>query len=108
MVILWEESISKGKIQDHHIVLVHMPGMGKGTASQAASSLRSSYPEIKLALAVGLCGGVPSCLGDKDGLVLGDVVISDGVVQYGFGRQFPDNFLGNARSLVPGPKLGPN
>ena len=87
------------------IVLIHMPGMGKGTASQAASSLRSSYPDIKLALVVGICGGVPSSLGDKDGLVLGDVVISDGIVQYDFERQFPDKFLGKARPVVPGPKL---
>lgn len=49
--------------------------------------------------------GVPSYLGDKDGLVLGDVMISDGIVQYDFGRQFPDIVLGKARQVVPGPKL---
>lgn len=94
-----------GNIRDHHIILVHMPGMGKGAASQAASSLRSSYPEIKLALVVGICGGVPSYLGGEDGFILGDVVISDGIVQYDFGRQFPDTFLGKVRPEVPGPKL---
>lgn len=81
-----------GKILHHNVVLVHMGGMGKGAASQASSSLLSSYPEIKLGLVVGICGGVPSYSGRKDDLILGDVMISDGIVQYDFGRQFPDTF----------------
>ncbi|KAJ5379376.1 hypothetical protein N7509_012495 [Penicillium cosmopolitanum] len=85
-----------GKIFRHNVVLVHMAGMGKGAASQAASSIRFSYPEIKLALVVGICGGVPSYLDGKDDIILGDVMISDGIVQYDFGRQFPDTFLSKA------------
>jgi nucleoside phosphorylase len=80
-----------GKILHHNVVLVHMAGMGKG-ASQASSSILSSYPEIKLGLVVGICGGVPSYSEGNDDIILGDVVISDGIVQYDFGRQFPDTF----------------
>jgi nucleoside phosphorylase len=94
-----------GKLLHHNVVLVHMAGMGKGAASQAASSIRSSYPEIKLALVVGICGGVPSYVAGEDDLVLGDVVISDGIVQYDFGRRFPDTFLSKARPEIAGPKL---
>lgn len=81
-----------GRILHHNVVLVHMAGMGKGAASQAASGIRYSYPDIKLALLIGICGGVPSSVDDND-LILGDVVISEGIVQYDFGRQFPDTFL---------------
>jgi hypothetical protein len=81
-----------GRILHHNVVLVHMGGMGKGAASQASSSILSSYPGIKLGLVVGICGGVPSYSGRKDDLILGDVMISDGIVQYDFGRQFPDAF----------------
>lgn len=82
-----------GKILHHNVVLVHMAGMGKGAAAQASSSILSSFPEIKLSLVVGICGGVPSHHPEcNDELILGDVVISDGIVQYDFGRQFPDKF----------------
>jgi nucleoside phosphorylase len=85
-----------------------MAGMGKAAASQAASSVRSSYPKVKLALVVGVCGGVPSYSDGKEDLILGDVVISDGIVQYDFGRRFPDVFLSKSGPEVvsrPGPKL---
>ncbi|CRG89802.1 Nuclear pore complex protein Nup205 [Talaromyces islandicus] len=81
-----------GRILHHNVVLVHLGGMGKGAASRASSSILSSYPEIKLGLVVGVCGGVPSYSGCEDDLILGDVIISDGIVQYDFGRQFPDTF----------------
>lgn len=37
---------------------------------------------------VGVCGGVPIG-GDGEEIILGDVIISDGVVEYDFGRRFP-------------------
>ncbi|KAF3396402.1 hypothetical protein F1880_006927 [Penicillium rolfsii] len=100
-----DNTYTLGKIMHHNVVLVHMAGMGKGAASQAASSLRSSFPEIRLALLVGICGGVPSYLGAKNDLILGDVVISDGIVQYDFGRLFPDTFLSKARPEISGSKI---
>jgi nucleoside phosphorylase len=100
-----DNTYTLGKIMHHNVVLVHMAGMGKGAASQAASSMRSSYPDIKLALVVGICGGVPSYLGGKADLILGDVVISDGIVKYDFGRRFPDTFLSKANPEVAGPKI---
>jgi nucleoside phosphorylase len=100
-----DNAYTLGRILHHNVVLVHMAGMGKGAASQAASCIRSSYPEIKLALVVGICGGVPSLLAGKEDLILGDVVISEGIVQYDFGRQFPDAFLSKARPELPGPKI---
>ncbi|KAF7155844.1 hypothetical protein CNMCM5623_008724 [Aspergillus felis] len=81
-----------GRMGRHHVVLVHLPGMGKSVASQAASSIRSTYPNIKLALVVGICGGVPYTNGHAE-IILGDVVVSDGIVQHDFGRRVPGGFL---------------
>lgn len=52
-----------------------------------ATHLRRSFPAIRLALVVGICGGVPD-----SGVLLGDVVLSDGVVQYDFGHQLLGRF----------------
>ncbi|KAE8320571.1 hypothetical protein BDV39DRAFT_198370 [Aspergillus sergii] len=81
-----------GRMGRHHAVLVHLPGMGKSVASQAASCIRSSYPNIRLALVVGICGGVPNKKGHAE-ILLGDIVISDGIVQHDFGRRVPGAFL---------------
>ncbi|KAJ5963159.1 hypothetical protein N7481_013464 [Penicillium waksmanii] len=81
-----------GQIGHHHAVLVHLPGMGKSVASQAASSVRATYPNINLALVVGICGGVPYGKGHAE-IILGDVVVSDGIIQHDFGRRVPGAFL---------------
>ncbi|KAK4121237.1 hypothetical protein N657DRAFT_623449 [Parathielavia appendiculata] len=66
------------------------PTMGKANAAIVASDLRHSYPGLCLALLVGICGGIPKADGRE--VLLGDVVISSSVVQYDFGRQYPDGF----------------
>ncbi|KAL4765766.1 nucleoside phosphorylase domain-containing protein [Aspergillus foveolatus] len=67
-----------GRIGNHNVVVV-------------ASSLKISYKRIEVALVVGICGGAPYPLSGGE-IFLGDVVISDSVVQYDFGRQYPDGF----------------
>lgn len=81
-----------GLIGRHNVVLAWMPGMGKGSAASVASSLRSSFEGIKLALVVGICGGVPNGTDDEKEILLGDVIISNGLVEHDFGRQLPDKF----------------
>jgi hypothetical protein len=49
-----------------------------------------SYPNISLALVVGICGGAPLYGKGKEEILLGDVIISTGVVHYGFGWRLPD------------------
>ncbi|KAJ2997267.1 hypothetical protein NUW58_g699 [Xylaria curta] len=82
---------STGRIGNYNVVLALLPNMGKTAAAGAAASFRSSYSRLRLALLVGICGGVPD-VGANEAL-LGDVVISKTVIQYDFGRQFPDRFL---------------
>ncbi|KAI1171843.1 hypothetical protein F4777DRAFT_563920 [Nemania sp. FL0916] len=87
-----KNAYSVGKIGCHNVVLVHMPGMGRTPAATVATSCRTSFPGIILALVVGICGAVPFYRPSTE-IVLGDVVISDRLVIYDFGRQFPDKFM---------------
>lgn len=68
-----------------------MPGMGKGSAAGVASSLQVSYTRIQVALMVGICGGAPYPSSEEE-IFLGDVIISDSVIEYNFGRQYPGGF----------------
>jgi nucleoside phosphorylase len=81
-----------GVIGSHNVVLAHMPGMGKNSAAAVASSFRFSFEGIKLALVVGICGGVPRAT-DGEEILLGDIIISDGVIQRDFGKQYPNEFV---------------
>ncbi|KAL2142256.1 hypothetical protein VTI28DRAFT_1393 [Corynascus sepedonium] len=75
---------STGTIGRHNVVLAHMPGMGKASAVAVAANCRSSFPNIRLALIVGVCGVIPfrsGGSGETAETVLGDVIVSDGVVQ---------------------------
>lgn len=84
-------SYTTGRIGSHNVVLSYMPGIGRGAAASVASSLRVSYTGVQLALVVGICGAAP-CPSDKQQIFLGDVIISDSVIQYDFGRQYPGGF----------------
>ncbi|KAL4758890.1 uncharacterized protein BDW70DRAFT_88924 [Aspergillus foveolatus] len=79
-----------GRIGNHNVVLCYLPRKGKGSAASVASSLQVSYRNIRLAFVVGICGGAPSI--GEDQIYLGDVVISDSVVEYDYGRQYPGGF----------------
>ena len=81
-----------GIISGHNTVLAYMPGIGKGAAACVAASFRSSFLRIRLALLVGICGGVPDGTDNEKEVVLGDVVISTGIVQYDFGYRLPNKF----------------
>ncbi|SCO92745.1 uncharacterized protein FRV6_16873 [Fusarium oxysporum] len=83
---------STGVIGRFNVVLAFMSGMGKVNAATVASNCGKSFPGIKLALVVGICGAVPFGP-NNDEIVLGDVVISNGVIQYDFGRQMPGHFV---------------
>ena len=77
----------------HNTVLAYMPGMGKSAAESVAASCRSNFVGIRLALVVGICGGVPGGSDNKKEILLGDVIISRVIVQYDFGRRWPNRFI---------------
>jgi nucleoside phosphorylase len=89
-----DNTYATGKISGHDVVLAFMPGMGNRSSASVARSLRVSFTGIKLALVVGICGGAPYLTDDNNTeIILGDVIISDSVVEYDFGRQYPDGFI---------------
>lgn len=82
---------STGSIGRHNVILVHMPGIGKGHAA-LASQCRLSFTGIKLAIVAGTCGSVPLTPEDRE-IVLGDVIISTGIVELDRGRQLTERFV---------------
>lgn len=89
-----QNAYAMGRIANHNIVLAIMPGMGKGNSAIVAANFRHSFPNIKLGLVVGICGGVPFFGSDEcTEVLLGDIIISTGVIQYDFGRQYSDKFV---------------
>jgi nucleoside phosphorylase len=81
-----------GVIGMHNVVVAHMPNMGTVSAAGVAASLRASFDNVKLALVVGICGGVPYGPQHDEEIFLGDVIISQSLIQYDFGRQYPNAF----------------
>ncbi|KAF4460163.1 Nucleoside phosphorylase [Fusarium albosuccineum] len=60
-----QNTYTTGRIGEFNVVLVLLSGIGKASAASAAASLRSSYPNIELALVTGICGGVPNLDGKR-------------------------------------------
>lgn len=86
-----DNSYDFGRIGLHCVVIVTLPGMGVVNASSSSRSLKMSFSSIKLALLVGICGAVPF---KRDGseIVLGDVIISETIVELDYGRQYHGSF----------------
>ncbi|KAH7143654.1 hypothetical protein EDB81DRAFT_501154 [Dactylonectria macrodidyma] len=77
-----------GNIDMHNIVIACLPSGHYGTnnAATVANNMRRSFPSMHIGLMVGIGGGVPG----KVDVRLGDVVVSDRVVQYDFGKTVRD------------------
>lgn len=91
-----KNSYSFGILSGHQIVLAYMPNMGKANSAIVASDCRNSFPKVMLVLVVGICGGVPfytDMKGCTQEIVLGDVIISESIVVYDFGRQYPEGLV---------------
>ncbi|CRK27727.1 hypothetical protein BN1708_014943 [Verticillium longisporum] len=73
---------SNGSIGRHDVVLARLPGPGKINAAIGASNCRASYPNIKLAIVVGICSTVPFASDGTTRIALGDVIISEVIVPY--------------------------
>ncbi|KAF9882693.1 hypothetical protein FE257_005520 [Aspergillus nanangensis] len=94
-----QNSYRAGVIGKHNVVLAYMPQMGKGPAATVSAHLRSSFENINLALLVGVCGGVPE--GAYSSIFLGDIVISESITNYDYGRRLPDGFVSKEPAWTP-------
>ncbi|KAG8630848.1 hypothetical protein KVT40_002467 [Elsinoe batatas] len=81
-----------GKIGKHYVVLAYLPDMGSTSAATLSSTLAMSFPNIRLAIVAGVCGGVPRPPHYEKDIFLGDLVVSTAIIQYDFGRQHPKGF----------------
>ncbi|OAA34908.1 Nucleoside phosphorylase domain protein [Beauveria brongniartii RCEF 3172] len=93
---------SIGSIGQHNVVLAYMPSMGKASAAGVARGCRSTFPNIKLAVVVGVCGVspfTPELDSQREEILLGDVIISEGIVQHDLGQQLPATFVRKDRPL---------
>ncbi|KAF5700066.1 hypothetical protein FGLOB1_10997 [Fusarium globosum] len=77
-----------GRMGRHNVVLVTLHNRGTINAATGSACLTLRYPNIKLALLVGTCGGMPRI--ENIDAYLGDVVISKDVTQFDFGARYPD------------------
>lgn len=82
-----------GRMAGHNVVLAFMPGKGKVNSSSVAAGFRMSFPNIKLGLVVGICGGVPGGEDGENEVLLGDIIISTALIQYDFGRQYDNRVV---------------
>ncbi|KAG9557206.1 hypothetical protein KCU71_g10843, partial [Aureobasidium melanogenum] len=81
-----------GEINGHKIVIAVLPHgeYGTSTAASVATNMLHSFPNIRVALMVGIGGGAPT---DQNDIRLGDVVVSipkdgrGGVYQYDYGKR---------------------
>ncbi|KAJ5663935.1 hypothetical protein N7507_004666 [Penicillium longicatenatum] len=80
-----------GRIRDHKVVISVLPmgEYGLSSATQVAVSMTHAFPNIRIALMVGIGGGAPSA---KHDIRLGDIVVGmpnngrGGILQYDFGK----------------------
>ncbi|KAJ4251450.1 hypothetical protein NW762_011433 [Fusarium torreyae] len=77
-----------GDMGGHNVVMACLPTgqCGNNNAATVANNMHRSFPSIRLRLMVGIGGGVPG----RYDIRLGDVVVSDQVVQYDLGKTVRD------------------
>lgn len=92
-----------GNIGLHNIVITCLPNGHYGTnnAASVSNNMSRSFPAIRIRLMVGIGGGAP---GQSD-IRLGDIVVSDGVVQYDFGKTIGDGEFKRTSTLTRPPQL---
>ncbi|KAL7914245.1 nucleoside phosphorylase domain-containing protein [Trichoderma velutinum] len=81
-----------GRIGDQNVVLVLLQRMGKASAASTIARMKVSYTGLRQAFLVGICGGVPRTQNGTE-IMLGDVILSKTIIQYDFGKRYPDRFV---------------
>ncbi|KGO66230.1 Nucleoside phosphorylase [Penicillium italicum] len=84
-----------GKISKHNVVIACLPygSYGTSSASNVATNMLRSFPNVRIGLMVGIGGGAPTP--DRD-IRLGDIVVSSpgdgkgGVLQHDFGKRIQE------------------
>ncbi|KAL7972114.1 hypothetical protein HDV63DRAFT_402762 [Trichoderma sp. SZMC 28014] len=98
-----------GSIGKHNVVIAVLPlEYGTASASNVATNLLRTFPNVRVGLLVGIGGGAPS---DRHDIRLGDVVVSapsagnGGVFQYDFGKTIQGEAFQHTRFLNQSPTV---
>lgn len=97
-----ENNYTLGRIGDHNIVITCLSDTGTTAATGAALNMRYAFPDLKFGLMVGIGGGIPS---KKNDIRLGDVIVSNGVIQYDSGSAKHDGEFVITNRLAPPPTV---
>ena len=89
-----------GRIGCHNIVITCLSSAGTTPATAAAIHMSYAFPKVKYRFMVGIGGGVPSRRND---IRLGDIVVSDSVIQYDSGRRRQNGEISITSILAPPP-----
>ncbi|RDW64443.1 uncharacterized protein DSM5745_09854 [Aspergillus mulundensis] len=83
-----------GRIGSHNVVIAYLPGVGNVSSAAAAASIPSTFPSVKLAIVVGVCGVNPHARNHAgQEVLLGDVIVSTTMLRASYGHQYPDGFV---------------
>jgi len=98
-----------GGIGGHNVVVAGLPTPGNNPAAAVVTQMRTTFPNLKFGLLVGIGGGVP-VVTDNGMIRLGDVVVSkpagghSGAVQYDHGKAEVGQFR-RTGALAPPPAV---
>jgi nucleoside phosphorylase len=98
-----------GSVGGHNVVIAGLPQTGNNSAATVVTQARTTFPNLRFGLLVGIGGGVPTTT-DNGMIRLGDVVVSkpagehSGVVQYDHGKAEAGHFR-RTGSLAPPPAV---
>lgn len=90
--------------KNHKIVLAQC-GMGNNKAAIRATNMLEHFRSIESIIMTGIAGGIPSFQDDDKQVRLGDIVISNGVVQYDFTKETKEDIECRSDATKPNAKL---
>lgn len=88
-----------------HTVALGLCGMGNNMAALRASTMRHHFSDLESIIMVGIAGGIPAPEHPAEHVRLGDIVVSEGIVQYDFGKETGDKWLCQSNPAKPSAKL---
>ena len=80
-------------------------GMGNNQAAIRATMMQNHFPNIESIIMVGIAGGVPSPDNIHKHVRLGDIVVSEGIVQYDFVKETSEKIVCRSNPAKPSAKL---
>lgn len=88
-----------------HKIALCQCGMGNNQAAIRATMMQNHFPNIESIIMVGIAGGVPSPDNIHKHVRLGDIVVSEGIIQYDFVKETSEKIVCRSNPAKPSAKL---